>query len=294
MRARAFTSVLIALSLAPILAVPQQQKTALVTAIAGAGGRLADLKPADFVVKEDGSARDVVRADLSNDPLFIALLIDTTQPPAGGPAQPPTSVLAPTQDLRRGLTAFVQTIKATAPNAQFMIMEFAGAPATILEFTDSATEVDRSIQRLFPNRQADAVMIDAMVEASKKMSDRPTPRRAIVTIDFGWRDSSDQRTIRDAENIRRAGTTAWTVSVRSTRSSSSRREEVLDFVTRSSGGMRFTVVEATGLESMLKTVANSLLSQYMVTFARPGTDSVKSIEMQTRRGGKVLLTPWMR
>lgn len=292
MRVRAFVLVLIALTLSPILAAPQQQKTALVTAIAAAGGRLADLKPADFIVKEDGSTRDVVRADLSNDPLFIALLIDTTQPPAG--AQPPTSVLAPTQDLRRGLTAFVQTIKATAPDAQFMIMEFAGAPATILEFTDSATEVDRSIQRLFPNRQADAVMIDAMVEASKKMSDRPTPRRAIVTIDFGWRDSSDQRTIRDAENIRRAGTTAWTVSVRSTRSSSSRREEVLDFVTRSSGGMRFTVVEATGLESMLKTVANSLLSQYMVTFARPGADSVKSIEMQTRRGGKVLLTPWIR
>jgi hypothetical protein len=293
MRVRAFVLVLIALSLSPILAARQQQKTALVTAVAEAGGRLADLKPADFIVKEDGSARDVVRADLANDPLVIALLIDTTQPPAG--ARPPTNVLAPTQDLRRGLTTFVRTITATAADAQFMMMEFAGAPATLFEFTDSATTIDRSIQRLFPNRQADAVLIDAMVEASKKMSDRPTPRRAIVTIDFGWRDSSDQKSMRDAaETIHGAGVTVWTVSVRQTRSSSSRREEVLDFVTRASGGMRFTVVESTGLESMLKSVANSLLSQYTVTFTRPGAESVKQTDMQTRRGGKVLVTPWMR
>ena len=65
-------------------------------------------------------------------------------------------------------------------------------------------------------------------------------------------------------------------------------------VTRTSGGMRLTVVEATGLESMLKSVANSLLSQYTVTFVRPGNATVKSTQMETRKGGKVLLTPWMR
>ena len=53
-------------------------------------------------------------------------------------------------------------------------------------------------------------------------------------------------------------------------------------------------VEATGLEPMLKSVANSLLSQYTVTFMRPGSGDVKSTEMQTSKGGKVLLTPWMR
>ena len=78
------------------------------------------------------------------------------------------------------------------------------------------------------------------------------------------------------------------------RQSSSAREEVLNVVTRASGGMRLTAVEATGLEPMLKSVANSLLSQDTVTFTRPGTGDVKSTEMQTSKGGKVLLTPWMR
>jgi hypothetical protein len=65
-------------------------------------------------------------------------------------------------------------------------------------------------------------------------------------------------------------------------------------VTRSSGGTRVTIVEPTGLEAMLKSVANSLLSQYTVTFTRPVNATVKSTQMETAKGGKVLLTPWMR
>ena len=97
-----------------------------------------------------------------------------------------------------------------------------------------------------------------------------------------------------AENVHKSGATVWTASVRRTSATSSNREEVLNVVTRASGGMRLTVVEATGLESMLKSIANSLLSQYMVTFTRPANTEVKSTQMETRKGGKVLLTPWMR
>ena len=97
-----------------------------------------------------------------------------------------------------------------------------------------------------------------------------------------------------AENIHKSGATVWKISIRGTSASSSNREEVLNVVTRASGGMRLTAVEATGLESMLKSVANSLLSQYTVTFTRPANAEVKSTQMETKKGGKVLLTPWMR
>ncbi len=174
-------------------------------------------------------------------------------------------------------------------------MDFAGASVTAVDFTPEAAALDKFIQRVFPNRTADAVLIEAMVDAGKKLSDRPSPRRAIVSVDFNSRDTSAEKTMRQAaENIRKAGATVWSVSIRGTSGSTSAREEVLNVVTRSSGGMRFTGVEATGLEPMLKSVANSLLSQYTVTFTRPGSGDVKSTEMQTSKGGKVLLTPWMR
>jgi hypothetical protein len=289
MRVRLVGTTLLAVTLASVLAASpfQQQKSALVTVVAEAGGPVSGLSAKDFVVREDKATREVVAADAATEPLFIALLVDTTQPPMG--------ILPPTQDLRRALASFVTIIKSASPDAQIAIMDFAGASVTAVDFTSEAAALDNYIQRVFPNRTGDAVLIEAMVDAGKKLSDRPSPRRAIVSVDFNSRDTSAEKTMRQAaENIRKAGATVWSVSIRGTGGSTSSREEVLNVVTRSSGGMRFTGVEATGLEPMLKSVANSLLSQYTVTFTRPGSGDVKSTEMQTSKGGKVLLTPWMR
>ena len=289
MRVRLVGMTLLVVLFAAVLAAiaPQQQKTALVTVVAEAGGPVTNLTAKDFVVREDRATRDVVAAEVSTDPLFITLLVDTTQPPMG--VQPPT------QDLRRALSSFVKIIKGGSPSAQISMMEFAGAAVTTVDFTADAAPIDANIQRIFPNRQADAVLIEAMVDAGKKMSDKPTPRRAIVSVDFNSPDTSADRTMRQAaETIRKAGATVWAVSIRGGALSASNREEVLNVVTRASGGQRLSGIEATGLEPMLKGVANSLLSQYTVTFARPGNAEVKQTQMETSKGGKVLLTPWMR
>lgn len=289
MRLRAIFVTLIAVSLssALVLSAPQQQKTALVTAVADASGRLGSLKAADFVVKEDGATREVLDAAPATEGLFITILVDMSQPPAG--------VIPPTQDLRRALSAFVQTIKTGSPDAQLSMVEVATAGVTKVDFTSEAEAVEKNIQKVFPGNQTDAALIETIVDAGKKLSDKPSPRRAIVSVDFNSRDTSAERTMRQAaESIRKAGATLWSVSVRGNAQSSSNREEVLNVITKSSGGLRLTAVEATGLESMLKTVANSLLSQYTVTFTRPGSGSVKGTEMQTKSGGKVLVTPWMR
>jgi hypothetical protein len=291
MRRRLLCPALVGVAVITGLAAPARQdvvqKTALVTVLADARGPVANLGPRDLVVREDQAPRDVLDVRPATEPLFIALLIDTIRPPAG--------VLAPTQDFRRGLAAFVSTIKGGNPEAQIAILDYAGATVTAIDFTSEAPTLDRYIQRLFPNRQADAVLIDALVEGARKLGDKPSPRRAIVAVDFNSRDASAVPAMQQAaEIVGRSGATVWTVSVRSTSASSSHREDVLNFVTRASGGTRLTIVEPTGLETMLKSVAHSLLSQYTVTFTRPVNATVKSTQMETAKGGKVLLTPWMR
>jgi hypothetical protein len=299
MRFRLLCTTLVAVPVIAGLAAPARQdvvqKTALVTVIAEARGPVANLGPRDLVVREDRATRDVLDVRPATEPLFVALLIDTIRPPAGAPTSPVGVTMAATPDYRRGLAAFVSTIKGGNPDAQIAILEYAGATVTAIDFTSEAPTLDRFIQRLFPNRQADAVLIEAVVEGAKKLGDKPSPRRAIVVVDFNSRDSSAVPAMQQAaEIVNKSGATVWTVSVRSTSASSSHREDVLNVVTRLSGGTRLTIVQPTGLEAMLKSVANSLLSQYTVTFARPVNATVKSTEMETAKGGKVLLTPWMR
>ena len=299
MRFRLVCTTLVAIPVITGLAAPARQdvvqKTALVTVVAEARGPVANLGPRDLVVREDRATRDVLDVRPATEPLFITLLIDTIRPPAGAPASPVGVSVAATPDFRRGLAAFVSTIKGGNPDAQIAILEYAGATVTAIDFTSEAPTLDRFIQRLFPNRQADAVLIEAVVEGARKLGDKPSPRRAIVVVDFNSRDSSAVPAMQQAaEIVNKSGATVWTVSVRSTSASSSHREDVLNVVTRSSGGTRLTIVQPTGLEAMLKSVANSLLSQYTVTFARPVNATVKSTQMETAKGGKVLLTPWMR
>src|SRR5829696_6793217 len=101
------------------LAAPARQdvvhKTALVTVVAEARGPVANLGARDCVVREDRATREVIDVRPATEPLFITLLIDTIRPPAG--------VLAGTQDFRRGLAAFVSTIKGGNPDAQFAILD---------------------------------------------------------------------------------------------------------------------------------------------------------------------------
>jgi hypothetical protein len=96
------------------------------------------------------------------------------------------------------------------------------------------------------------------------------------------------------DSVHNAGATVWAVSVRGTAPAVQIREEVLNKLTKANGGMRLTSVDSTGLDGMLKRVANSLSSQYVVTFVRPSGSSPKTTEFATTRGAKVLLTPFMR
>jgi VWFA-related protein len=260
---------------------------ALVTVIADATGPIRDLKAQDFVVTEDNQKRRVVSAELAEDPLSIVLLVDTATPPPG--------LAYPTQDLRTSIAAFAKAVHARSPEAKISIADFGGAAVTRLPFTSKGPDIDAAIGKLYQNPQSQAVLIEAIVDASKQLGEQPPPRRAIVSIDFNSSEASADRSMKPAvEAAHKAGVTLWPVSVRGTAASPPNREEVLNKITQANGGLRLTSIDASGLQSALQTVANSLGSQYSVTFERPGGGTPKTTRFETTRGAKVQRTPWMR
>jgi hypothetical protein len=262
-------------------------KMALVTVVAEPAGPVRDLAAKDFIVREDNAKREVVSATPADDPLSIAVVLDTTQPKMGAQF--------PTQDVRTAMSTFVKAILTASPDAQIALLECAGASVTTVDFTSKTADLDTVIQRLYPNQQATAVLLEALTDAGKKLTARPAPRRAIVSIDFNTPEASTEQMMKTAvDSVHAAGATLWAVSVRGNTPTVPIREEVLNKMTKANGGLRLSSVDATGLEGMMKTVANSLTSQYVVTFMRPNGASPKTTEFETSRGAKVLLTPFMR
>lgn len=274
--------------LSPVLAsAPQgQQKVALVTVVADASGPLRDLTAKDFIVTEDGQKREVVGASLAEDPLSIALLVDSAQPPIG--------TTPPVQDLRSALAAFVKAVQAQNPGVKIAMSEFAGAAVARVPFGAKPGDLESAIARLYPNQQGQAVLIEALVDAGKLLGSQPPPRRAIVAVDFNSAEGSAERTMKNAlEEVHKAGATLWSVSVRGSVVTTPSREEVLNKLVQANGGLRLMPVDASGLDPNLKIVANSLASQYTVSFTRGG-DKPKVTKFETTRGAKVQATTWMR
>jgi hypothetical protein len=287
-RARRIAAPAIAITLMSAALMAQgAQKIALVTVVSDNGSRLGDLAAKDVVVHEDKTERKVISVEPATEPLVIALLLDTAAASAGRQY--------PVQDLRKAVSNFVKTVTAAQPDAQIGIMTVAAAAVNALDFTTKADEIDKVVQRLYPDQQGAAVMLEALSATSGKFGEQQTPRRVIVTVDFNSPEGGSSSSMKKvAEDVRKSGATVWSASVRGTGASAASREDLLNAVSQASGGMRLSAVEPSGLDAMLAKIANSITAQYSVTFARPDASPAKAVRMDTTRGAKILLTPWMR
>jgi hypothetical protein len=262
-------------------------RVALVTVVSETGAPIRDLTAADFVAKEDGKKRDVTDARLAPDQLNVALVLDVAQPPRGA--------ALPTQELRTAATTFVRTIHAANPDARIALWQFASAPIATVDFTNKADDLAGAISRLFPNQQSSAVLLEAVEAVGKQLAEKRTSRRAMVTVDFNSPEGSvDGKLQKAADSVTNSGATLWAASIRPGPGSSANREELLDRMTKVSGGKRYSAPDALAIEGILKKVAASLTSQYLVTFTSPNDNPARATTFETTRGPKVLTTPFMR
>jgi hypothetical protein len=272
-------------------------KVAFVTVV-GEKGPLKTLTAKDFIAFEDNSKRDVVGAELSGDPLSIFLIVDTSAPLAG--------TTPPTQDMRAALTSFVKTLRMTAGDVDIAYCPTAGAAVTAVGF-GKLVELDTALARWVPDSMTTSVILEALNDAGKALKNRPAPRRAVVIVDLNSQEGSAEKAMKPAvQSVHESGATLWNVSVRGSTNNqvstsnqaspmitnNANRESVLNDLAKANGGMRWTVRDTSGLEPALVVVANTLASQYAVTFAHQG--SAKVTRFETTSGAKVLTSPFMR
>ena len=269
-----------------LLAAPAGQHSYLVTVIAENGEPVIGLTADDFIVREGSTPLRVVAAEHSRFPLVVALLVDTTKPDV---------IVSPARELRAALAGFVSRIRAAAASPRIALVEVGGGSVTTAAYDAPAAELDATIEKIFPAHPGDAVLLEAIGEAARGMADVQTPRRAIVTVDFNSSESATEGTMkRVTGDLAQAGATVWAVSVRLPRANTSRREGALFAMAKDTGGLRLVAGAPSGLEALLGRVADSLASQYIVTFERDGDGQPGAITMETKPGLKVHVSPMRR
>lgn len=290
---------LLVLALAPgrIVAadVPQAERTIYVSAVGGNGMPVMDLAQTDFAVKEDNLVRDITKVGRATEPVYYAVLVDTSSGTGNSDSDRSKDASNATdmvQHMRDGLLGFVKVVLDAAPDSKIMLMEFGGAGMVRKDFTSTLADLEPVIPKLMPKPSIAPVLNEALAEASKQLAKVPSRRRVILTIN---REPTTESSSLDpklvAEEVRKSGASVWGISVRYGTRQDANREALLKGLAASSGGLRLTLQTPVPLPDYLRSIAANTIVQYAITFTQPaGAPPTKITTVSTTRPGVQLLT----
>lgn len=213
-----------------------------------------------FVVREDGTRREVLSVSKASTEMPVAILVDNSQ--AATPA---------ISHLREALTAFVRGIEGLGP-ATFVTV--ADRPTIVVEYTTSSKELLAAANRLFAMPSSGATLLEAISDVAKGLKRRESERAAIVVVTTENVEFSTLHHTQVLDEVRESGASLNAIVLRNPRGGvdndeQRNRAQVLDRGPTETGGVRFDVLTSMAFETQLRALADILSSQYRVVYARP-------------------------
>lgn len=240
-----------------------REKTIYVSVLDRDKKPIKTLQPEDITIREDNAAREILRIVPATDPIQVALLVDNSQ-----------AATQRIQRMRDALTAFVN--KVANGTHEISMVTMADRATLLLDSNkDAKTILNKGVNRLFAVPGSGMYLLDSIVQTTKGFQKRETPRPVIVAVlTEGVEFSQDHyQTVLDA--LQNSGAAFYALvltegpEANPASDESRNRNVVLDRGTKETGGRRETLITDMALQDNLLSVADELLSQFKVTYARP-------------------------
>lgn len=260
-------------------------RTVYVSVTDGKGGPVTDLTPADFVVKEGGKEREVVKAAPATARLRLALAVEERLT-ADGPT-------------RLGIFEFV---KRVANSAEISLVAVGLANRTVVDYTADPAVLVGAINAFTLNAARESNMSEGILEIANAFVKNRVERPAIVVVAIaGGPSSVNARTVLD--KLGESGATMHAATLTSGGVSASSAgalgdegglHQVLGDGPKQSGGRHIAVNATAGIPKALQQIADELLAQYAITYVLPdGVKPSKRFGVSTKRRGVSVRAPSM-
>lgn len=232
-----------------------------VSVVNAKGAPVPGLTAADFVVKEDGVTREVLKAGPATEPMDIALVVDDSQ-----------ASTAAIQPLREGLNAFVDALKG---KGEISLVTIGERPTSLVNYTRDTAAVKKAIDRLFARPGSGAYLTEGILDVSKGLEKRKAARPVIVVITFAGVEFSNQQYRPVLDQLLASGAALHVLEVGIPPASNNdelrNRNLVIAEGTEQTGGRRDQLLADTAIPDRMRQLADELATQYLVTYARPET-----------------------
>jgi len=243
---------------------PSERRTreVYVSVLDSSGKPVTGLTAQDFVVREDNTVREVLAAGPATEPLTIAVTVDDSQ-----------AATRAMQFIRDALTTFFKKLDG---KAQIALSTYGERPTPLVEYTDSAAQLQKGIGRLFARSGAGAYLLEALVELSRGIEKKEAKRPVILVVAVESEvEFSNLYYTNVLEALKRSGATLHVVAIGTPTASLSdemrNRNMTIAEGTALTGGRRDQVLAESGLADRLVQVADELTHQYVVSYSRPET-----------------------
>jgi VWFA-related protein len=270
-----------------VLAAPMRAQVGEWTVYAGvvdrAGAPIMGLTAADFVVRENGISREILRASPATDSLRIAVLIDSSQ-----------EMRNDLIDVRQSLRGFVNEIDR---RHEVSLVGFGGAPTVLVEYTRDLSRLEAGITRLLAKPGTGSYLLSAIIETSRAMRKRRDLRRVMVIIATQGPEFSEIGYQTVLEYVKESGAPMHSYVLRRegvspTDAAAQEVELTLAVGTQMTGGRREELLSAMSMTTRLQSLASELNNQYQVVYARPKMlIPPKTIEVGVKRPDVVVRAP---
>ena len=255
-----------ALALATACAVPallhaQTKPTDIYVSVVDSKGEpVTGLTAADFRVREDNTAREVLNATQATEPLTVAFLVDDSQ-----------ATQQATQMIREAVDTFITALQG---HAEMSLSTFGERPTLLVDYTTDAAKLKAAGKRIFPRQGAGAYLTEAIREVSRGFQKREAKRPVIVVLAIDDEPEFSNLHYEQVLDELAKGRAALHVVVLGGPNASlsdemKNRNQVIALGTERTGGRRDNVLALTAAAPKMKQLADELLKQYVVTYARP-------------------------
>jgi len=247
------------------------------------GAPIKGLSTPDFVVRENGAAREILRVSPATDSLRIAVLIDNSQ-----------EIRNDLIDLRQSLRGFVNELDR---RHEVSLTGFGGPPTVLVDYTRDLSRLETGITRLLARPGTGSYLLSAIIDTSRAMRKRRDLRRVMVILTTQGPEFSEISYQTVLQYVRESGAPMHSYVLRRegmspTDAAAQEVELTLAVGTQMTGGRREELLSAMAMTPRLQSLATELNHQYQIVYARPKTLlPPKTIEVGVRRPDVVVRAP---
>lgn len=256
---------------------PTEDRSIYTSVLDENGAPVTALTASDFVVRENGVAREILDVKRATDPLQIAVLVDTSE-----------AIRPHLNDLRMALRTFFRGVNGSQ---EIALYEFGERPALLADYSRDPVRQEAAVGQVFARSGTGGYLLDAIIEAAQGLRKREGRRPVIVVITTEGPEFSDRYHQIVLDEVRKTGAALHSFifdrpATPLFDSARWEREFALAKGARETGGRREHLLTSMALSDRLRDLAVELRNQYQIVYSRPESlIAPDKLEISVRRPG---------